>query len=1105
MTKKKKLLLILIPIAVLVCVAAIVLGVYFGTRGSKLPPLESQNGEPTLSLTSSEMTMDLYEETHLYAQTENITEQIKWSSSDESVVSVNDGLLTAGGKTGTAVIRAEANGKSDTCNITVQAKSLPVLSVSDENVTLNKNFPDEEFAVTPKLVYNGHDITSGYEFHWTLAESAEQGIANIADGQNGTALFTPLGTGTTRYQVYVTFGGTLLFSDVFVEVIELEQVFLVNGLMPEQGRYSVQLQTWGGTDQCTPEVQTYNLLSGQKQALSVVWTLEEGSDCLQVSGGTFTALDSGTAKVRGRCAGYDDILVDVEVVKPQYQLAGDPSYVFETKSQAAQSFSFASADLVGTVKDVWYDNVSVLQEYNEETHSLTLNGSAFPQEAAKLGAQTLTIETDKVLYNVPFTLYTRIIRQASELDALSAEAAVPGKTALYDGYYVLGADIEYTGSGNILAGSNTAYLDGNQYGFTGVFDGNGHVISGFSSTTPYTSFFGITLHAKGVVRNVAFTDVSLGNTASVICVSLYGTLENIYIRFDSVESSTNSSALCSAWQSGATPSIVNCFCDYSAFMLDAPNYYPTTKQYSSTHTVYCVADGDYKKINNGASVLNGTHYATYQDLMNDAAMQRTIGGWDNEFWNVELDVPFPVQLYGSIVEDSSRPIRVNNTTETIDGQQYIVVYDGEELTLDLESYRYLAVRLSQEMTEKSFKVSGFTVTIPLRDSVEGGVAGTYSFEIYSLFDEDNHLTVNIQVREAVNVLYNDGKTYEFDLDILIDEDAAEGEKTAMVNEAVKAEITLPGDYGTIHKVLLGTQELTDFSNISLSGNLLTIWAKQFGTTVYGENQLRILTEKDNVEYLIVVNLLLISKRIYDAEDLAAVTGYAYQGGYVWDGYFVLENDIDWSDGGDLFASKDAYGGDEGMAEEGVSYGFKGVFDGRGHTIIGYDANTHLGGFFGSTLGTGSIVKNVSFVHGKMTAQYAGFLAFYIFGTVENVYIQIDSVDENACGAALAGKWSEDSQAVFRNCFIDYSRAEVHAPNYYPTTKQWTTSDTIYTLIGGSKGADWLDDRNGSYYANAAALAADAAAQRAFASWDTAFWVIGNGVPCAKSAVQYLSD
>lgn len=1106
MTKKKKLLIILIPVAVVVCAAAIILGVYFGTRGSKLPPLESQNGEPSLTLTSSEMTMDLYEETALYAQTENITGEIKWSSTDASVVSVEGGTLTAGGKTGTAVIKAEADGISDECTVTVQAKSIPVLSLSDEVVTLNKNFPDEEYAVAPTLLYNGHDITAGNEFHWSAADGAEEDIAEFSQGQNGAALFKPLKTGETKYQVYVTFGDTVLFGDVSVSVIELEQVLLVDGMRPAQGSYSVQLQTYGGTEQCSPAVEAYNLLSGQKQPLSVTWTLEEGEDCLQVSGNSFIALDSGTAKVKGTCAGYEDIIVNIEVIKPQYSLAGNPSYVFETRSQSAQSFSFADAGMVGEVKDVFYDGVSVLQSYNEGSHTLTLNGAAFPQAAAKLGAQSLIIETDKVYYSVPFTLYTRIIRQASELDALKDEAAVPGKTAQYDGYYVLGADIEYSGAGNILAGSNTAYLDGNQYGFMGVFDGDGHVISGFSSTSPYTSFFGITLHAKGTIKDVAFTDVSIGSTASVICVSLYGTLENIYIRFNSVASDANSSALCASWQNGAAPSIKNCFCDYSDFVLDAPNYYPTTKQYSSTHTVYCVANGNYKKSDaNGASALNGTHYTGYLALMNDAAAERAIAGWDNEYWNTELKVPFPARLYDSVLADSALPITVNNPTETIDGKQYISVFDGEELSLNLDSYRYLAVRIPQEMAEKSFKVNGFVVSIPSRESVEGGVAGLYSIEVYSLFNENNKITVNIQVKEANNVLYNGGEAFEFDLDILIDESAEEGEKTAMVNENAKAEITLDADYGTIERILIDNQELSDLSGFSLAGNKLTIDAKQFGTATYGEKQLRILAVKDNTEYLITVNLLLISKRINNAEELADLSAYAYQGNYVWDGYFVLENDIDWSDGGDLFASKDAFGGNEDLAAEGALYGFKGVFDGRGHTIVGYDAKTHLGGFFGSTLGTGSVVKNVSFVHGKVTAQYAGFLSFYAFGSVENVYIQIDSVSDAACGAALAGKWSENAQASFKSCFIDYSRAQVHAPSYYPTTKQWVTSDTIYTLIGGSKGADWLDDRNGSFYADAASLAADSAAQKAFASWDAGFWSIENGVPCAKSAIQYLSD
>ena len=65
--------------------------------------------------------------------------RVTWSSSDEEVVTVSSGLVTAvGGGTATITVTTADGGKTDTCEITV--KSIPVagITISDRSLSLTE-------------------------------------------------------------------------------------------------------------------------------------------------------------------------------------------------------------------------------------------------------------------------------------------------------------------------------------------------------------------------------------------------------------------------------------------------------------------------------------------------------------------------------------------------------------------------------------------------------------------------------------------------------------------------------------------------------------------------------------------------------------------------------------------------------------------------------------------------------------------------------------------------------------------------------------------------------------------------------------------------------
>jgi len=78
--------------------------------------------EPTIDFNVSVLSLNIGDEYTIGAKVEGKDKEIEWSSSDESVVKVDNGKITAI-KTGKATIKARANGVEKTCDVTVKEKN----------------------------------------------------------------------------------------------------------------------------------------------------------------------------------------------------------------------------------------------------------------------------------------------------------------------------------------------------------------------------------------------------------------------------------------------------------------------------------------------------------------------------------------------------------------------------------------------------------------------------------------------------------------------------------------------------------------------------------------------------------------------------------------------------------------------------------------------------------------------------------------------------------------------------------------------------------------------------------------------------------------------
>lgn len=174
------------------------------TVKEKVYPVES------VSLDKTEATLEVGETITLIATVspDNATDKtVTWSSSDESIATVEDGVVTAIG-VGSATITAKAGDKTATCAVTVIKKNIPVsgLSLNKESIFLTENRSDIlQAIISPQDASNTTII-------W---ESSNTSVAIVYEGQ-----VQAVGLGTASISAKTEDGGYI--AECEVNVIHLD-------------------------------------------------------------------------------------------------------------------------------------------------------------------------------------------------------------------------------------------------------------------------------------------------------------------------------------------------------------------------------------------------------------------------------------------------------------------------------------------------------------------------------------------------------------------------------------------------------------------------------------------------------------------------------------------------------------------------------------------------------------------------------------------------------------------------------------------------------------------------------------------------------------------
>ncbi len=677
---------------------------------------------------------------------------------------------------------------------------------------------------------------------------------------------------------------------------------------------------------------------------------------------------------------------------------------------------------------------------------------------------------------IPLFVVTKVIDSKQEFDAFRDTAhIIGGGGANWDGYFVLGGDIDY--NGEIVGAADTGSIkmfydydtiapknnyDATYLGFKGTFDGKGYVIKGLSVVNATGKpkditglFYGLTGTASFV--NVSFINARVAKNCGFITPINNGLIKNVFIQFDAVgkegERTTSVSWLGreSAFQviagttgTDSTARIISCVIDVSATDMDEDKndhtgYYgqgaPFASvggtgdgkiQYKGVYIVfgknfaeYAVEIGSYKKgfVDVPASNVYGS-FESYGDMLADAAASAEIATWDVDgFWQSEEGWLIPQRALNAL---KAAEVSITASVEEVlpGGTFTITVSPCTTVSADSDK-----VTINGNTVSVAADIEESSITLTAR-SVYGESTKSVTVEIdrtlYITLEEKQDLDLDLTVDESqVTVVDVNNKKVPFEA------------LSAGSNRTMR--IDLSGSDKTFDELVsvhIGEDDLTSAFTLS-DGDKLSVSDPSHLFYQFGEKTLTVKLRSEGSDYILEVPVVMISKVLSDKGEfddmlrfVAAALGDKNDEGYNVNhkGYFVLDSDITYN--GPIYRMLTASGANKAIGSKWTTigdYGFIGTIDGRGHTVSKITAANHVSGTDGlgaqvhgifGLINQNGVIKNISFTDITL---YNGvpFLSRVCFGTVENVYFGFSTVNVGNANASVISGFENIGYDMYR--------------------------------------------------------------------------------------------
>lgn len=1030
-------LCLLVVLALIVCTCVV------------LCACEEEQAPITVSLDRQTANLEEYRTLKLTATSEaSVT---GWTSSDEAVATVSaNGTVTAVAQGETTITVTVEGGQTASCVVTVVPTSVqPVLTVSQSEIVVAQD--GEGFEVSVLATWDGKQFTESVAYTWEISQGKADDLLVITpDESTSKATVEGIKQGETEITVSATIRGKLASKTIKVTVTETKVVLDITtgehiAASQQQGAGYLADLTLIATDSSVVELPiaisaTYGKtdVTESVQFTSVI----DDEDIVSYQDGKITALALGEATLKITAtyttATQEEKTAEVEILVTvsRAQIAwADTSFTVENTN--LQPLDFSGKTIEGTVQNLLLGEREILDAYSASATTLK-NLPTKTAEGMGDGLQA-TLVTDKAEYSFIINLYTKILKTKEDIDGMGAVAAAVTNDAAgnipttWDGYFVLGNDIAYNGEYNSMFGKGNIWnangdrnaLD--KRGFKGVFDGHGYNIDGMiiSKNTFNDQPWGFipTMMVGSAIKNVSFTNAQALDT-SFLSAYFGGLVENVHVQFVKITGDKNVAGLVGAGQlapGGNISKVYDSVIDVSGaeiignvVILGHPGEMANSGVIESDNVFIIGNEAVGGKKHKDGTIDQDIVFASYAQAKASEDFATAIATLSDKYWTIANGLP----IFNGLVDESE--LALANEPATL-------LNSGEVLEVAFNKH-FVAVSFTKDGEACNLVYANGKVTIP--DDVSA--VGSYVMTAVDAYGESS-VTHEFAVKYVKNTTINQDVDFNYS-----STDGSVGSLKAGITE-VKFDLSaIANDLGEIESLKYGATEIKDVEGISLSGSELKLPLSVFGYD-YGEKTLVLKSKKDGAEFNTTFNLVLITKVLKTKDDLDTAwrnIGRAFArnkngtDGDVnnqWDGYYVLGNDIAYNG---IYAGMI---GTEGYKTDPTRFGFRGVLDGRGHTIDGMGIKRQEGqsdsvntfGFLGTIMGS-AVVKNISFTNASV--ENCAFFAQKVGAgaTFKNIYIQYKSfVATTNCTATFSPTSNIGAANVNKagGVFIDGSKIE----------------------------------------------------------------------------------
>ncbi len=478
-----------------------------GACGSDEP--EEQETQNILYFANETYTVERYNTITLDANY-NGEETIVWTSSNESIVKVNDGLVL-GCALGNAEVVAKVGENEAKCTVVVRATTSYIsLNVGQTEIELAKG---KSKTVNAGIV-NNEGLNLSNVFTEYLFATENESVATVtADG-----VVNAREVGTTNLIVTANYAGEILQEKV--QVIVKENVNVTFDKTKVELYSNTKLGTLQKSEKLNVIIYENDVHISNPE---VEYTVVDDSIATVSPDGTVTGKKEGVTYANVSYVTELDNTITAEIKV----IVRCPVVYLNEQPLTLEVFASENYELDLNPLDDYLDAemtaIKIEDDLNKSIDAVIDDGIVkLENEMLNYGQRKLNFTVNsEITFSFDAEVITKYISSAEELANFAYEYGGRDSLGNYEGYFVLTENIDMT---DVVVNSVAdVWASDVNYGFKGIFDGKGHTIYGIEGK----SVFGV-VGSEGIVKNTAFYSTEPVELA-VVSGLFMGKMENVYI------------------------------------------------------------------------------------------------------------------------------------------------------------------------------------------------------------------------------------------------------------------------------------------------------------------------------------------------------------------------------------------------------------------------------------------------------------------------------------------------------------------------------------------------------------------------------------------------